>query len=273
MAITTIGFTGSVNEQQFSKLMRLVARSGGADEIVDVGSALAVTIATGTRLVTVGAGDCAASGLMVSNSTSQNVTLPANSSGNPRIDYIVVNIDWVADTATITSVTGSPGGSPVPPALVKTAGTQWQLPLARVTVASGAGQLAGGTVEDCRPVRRQAKEYSVAVSSRTVGTGASDLTLETLDIPDPGWPYLLYCSARVGATNATGRLQIDIQVNGGNLATAQGDNGVTADVVTSGRATGNLTGSANVRLSATSLSLSTSITANQGRLNVMVIPS
>lgn len=99
----------------------------------------------------------------VRNTASVNVTIPANSSGNPRIDAIVVYIDKSVDASTpgdgsgvVASmcVQGTPAGSPVAPdatAIQAAVGaSNPYLLLAHVTVASGASSIVTANISDQR---------------------------------------------------------------------------------------------------------------------------
>lgn len=75
---------------------------------------------------------------------------PDNTSGNPRIDRVVVRFDWGANTAALTLLGGTPAASPVPPALETTPGVKWDLTLAQVAIANGYTTIAAGNVTDER---------------------------------------------------------------------------------------------------------------------------
>jgi hypothetical protein len=68
---------------------------------------------------------------------------------NPRIDRIIVRIDWVADTMQLAVLQGVPAVSPVGPALTKN-DARWEIPLAYIYVNSGAATIAAGNVYDER---------------------------------------------------------------------------------------------------------------------------
>jgi hypothetical protein len=78
----------------------------------------------------------------------KSVTIAANSSGQTRYDRIVLKHDRTANTLTAIVLAGTPGAG-VPPALVQT-GTVWELPLAIVTVDTGAVTIASNKVADDR---------------------------------------------------------------------------------------------------------------------------
>lgn len=62
-----------------------------------------------------------------------NIPTPASST---RIDLIVLRKDWAAQTIRITRIAGAEGGGA--PALVQTIGTTWDMPVAQVSITTGA---------------------------------------------------------------------------------------------------------------------------------------
>ncbi len=76
-------------------------------------------------------------GRMMVTDADETLTIADNTSGNPRIDRIVAECDWAAQTITLKVVQGTPDASPTPPTLTQNAGTLWQEPLAQVSVADG----------------------------------------------------------------------------------------------------------------------------------------
>lgn len=64
-----------------------------------------------------------------------NVTIAANSSGNPRIDYLILRFNATAQTITLVDLQGTPAVSPVVPTLTQTA-VQYEIPLAQIAVAN-----------------------------------------------------------------------------------------------------------------------------------------
>lgn len=131
MAITaSYGFAGTLNEAQWSELHVPLANPGFVN-------GMSQTVGSGTREVDLASGTAYAVGTYhVASATT--VALSANGSGNPRIDTIVVNIDFTTDSASITAVEGTPASSPVPPTLTQTAGVEWEVPICDVLVDDGA---------------------------------------------------------------------------------------------------------------------------------------
>lgn len=85
-----------------------------------------VTVTPGAALVTGG---------WYYTDSDVNVTIAANTSGNARIDYIILRFNATAQTITLVDLQGTPAGSPVPPTLTQTS-TQYEIPLAQIAVAN-----------------------------------------------------------------------------------------------------------------------------------------
>lgn len=75
--------------------------------------------------------------------------LPANVSGNPRIDRLVLRLNRATGNVASAYIQGTPAASPTAPALTQstslTSGS-WDFPLARWTVANGYTTIAAGDV-------------------------------------------------------------------------------------------------------------------------------
>lgn len=87
--------------------------------------------------------------------TTAVVTLPitANVSGNPRIDTVILRLDYVAQTVRLVVKSGTPAGSPVRPTMQQDA-TYWEIPLADIAVANGFATLAQSTISQRQRVMR-----------------------------------------------------------------------------------------------------------------------
>lgn len=82
-------------------------------------------------------------------------TITANSSGQPRIDLVVLGLDRATQLVTEYVKTGTASSTPQPPALQRDAagsGTgKWEIPLARVAVANAAATVSAGNVTPVAP--------------------------------------------------------------------------------------------------------------------------
>lgn len=73
------------------------------------------------------------------------LTINANASGNPRIDTVILRLDYVAQTIRLAVKQGTPAGSPSRPTMQQDS-TYWEIPLADVAVANGFTTLAQSTI-------------------------------------------------------------------------------------------------------------------------------
>lgn len=89
-------------------------------------------------------------GTFYENSATETIAISPNASGNPRIDIVVLEKDWTAQTVRINVVEGTPAGSPTPPSLTQTVNVLWQIPLGHVAVANGFVTISAGNVTDAR---------------------------------------------------------------------------------------------------------------------------
>jgi len=83
-----------------------------------------------------------------SGSSEITLTITANSSGSVRTDLVVLRLDRNTGQVAEYVITGSPGGgAPSPVTTISTTG-YWDLPLAAVTVPSGATTITAGQVDE-----------------------------------------------------------------------------------------------------------------------------
>lgn len=140
----SVGFAGTVSEAEWATAQR--PTNNGYVE------GCAVTPGAGAREVTIASGRVWVAGTYhtVAGAT---LALAENTSGQPRVDVVALYVNWSADDAALVAVQGTPAASPAVPtgSLTATAGAAWHVPVAHVTVASGAGVLAASTIRDVRP--------------------------------------------------------------------------------------------------------------------------
>jgi hypothetical protein len=172
--------------------------SGANLQVYGNSSGLQVLVRPGSALIR---------GSFYRNTTGDTVlTIQNNSSGSTRIDRVVLTHNRTSALITPTVITGTPGGGA--PAYTQTAGGVWQIPLAQVTVASGAAGINPGDVNDERqylPLRvgvcdtRYATPPADGSQGRVfydknptvLGLIATDGTAWTpLRVPDTGWQNL-----------------------------------------------------------------------------------
>jgi hypothetical protein len=69
---------------------------------------------------------------------------------NPRIDRVVVRVDWTTNTGALTVLVGGAGVTPIPPTLAGSPGVVFDLPLAQVLIRAGTTTILAGDVTDER---------------------------------------------------------------------------------------------------------------------------
>lgn len=153
---TTPGDAGAYSQDNWALLQRYLCGSDGDNPDSgpitgsgvrpDPGLTVTQRGAGANMSVDVSAGSAMVNGTFYNNSAVVNLVIAANASGNPRVDVIVLNKDWSAQTVRLLVVQGTPAGSPVPTAMVQTALTQWQIPLADIAVANGAVSITNANI-------------------------------------------------------------------------------------------------------------------------------
>jgi hypothetical protein len=127
MAITSKGFTGTVTQTDWAAIMDASAGSGLTGTFNGTGFSAAPS---GTRQLTVQPGTLLASGVHVTMDASAATTgSSANSSGLPRIDLLVMRVNWSSGAAALAVIEGTPNGAPQAPTFNKTPGTVEDIPL------------------------------------------------------------------------------------------------------------------------------------------------
>ena len=115
---------------------------------VAVQTSLAVAPNAGMNLY-VYPGACMILGTFGRVTSSKTITIPANSSGNPRVDLIVARLDTTANEISAGVKTGTPAVTPAAPTLTRTSGI-WEIALAQVAVANGASSITADLITDRR---------------------------------------------------------------------------------------------------------------------------
>ena len=151
-----------VLEDQWSYMARQWAATGvvGAP-----GDANLQVFANGSGMeVHVRSGRASVRGHWFLSDAQETLAIAANSSGNPRIDRVVVQLDPSSNEATLAVLTGTPGTVPTAPSLTQTDTGVYELTLAQVAVANGAASISALNVTDERTFT--SVPYTVALSSR-----------------------------------------------------------------------------------------------------------
>lgn len=119
-----------------------MARAWCPDGVILLGGSdmggLILSAGGGTRETILSAGRYMIQGFYYENTANKSFLHAANSSGNPRMDAIVVELDRVNNQATTKIVQGTPAGVAAPPTLTKVDGGVWQNYVGLTEIPNGA---------------------------------------------------------------------------------------------------------------------------------------
>jgi hypothetical protein len=155
------GGQNQAGEYEFSKLMGAMSSNGimTVNNVFNlrtvVGSnELSVFWASGNgNFVTqVRIGEAMVAGSFYENTTALNLThsAPSPTSGQDRIDRIVLQLDWSQNTINAVILQGATGTTPAAPALTQQWGVKWEVPLAQVRVKGASTSLSDLDITDER---------------------------------------------------------------------------------------------------------------------------
>jgi hypothetical protein len=68
---------------------------------------------------------------------------------NPRIDRVIIRLDWTANTIDLAVIQGTPAASPELPVITQNS-SRWEIPLAQIRVNAGVTTIVAGDVTDDR---------------------------------------------------------------------------------------------------------------------------
>lgn len=106
-------------------------------------------IAAGGSSVEVKVGAGLINGKLYETDAAVALTVAANASGNPRIDTVVLRVDYTAQTVRPVIKQGTPAASPARPSLTQNS-TTWETPLADISVANGFASITQANIADRR---------------------------------------------------------------------------------------------------------------------------
>jgi hypothetical protein len=146
MAITSAGYTGTVDQVDFSEMFTGVADNGVVGEYND--SSLSAAKVSGQRTMLVQPGSVWAPGVLSKLTVATNATAAAALVGSSRIDLLIAKFNWSTGLTTFEMKAGT-AGTGVPPAVTQTAGVVWEVPLRQgmLTTASASEYVASSVME------------------------------------------------------------------------------------------------------------------------------
>jgi hypothetical protein len=138
------------------------------------------------------------------------IAIGSADSTNPRIDRVIIRLDWTANTIQLAVLQGTPAVSPTAPALTQNT-AKWEISLAQVRVNATVTTIAATNVTD---------ERTFSKNANAVQSGWIPLTLLNGWV-GPAAPYTppQYMLDSVGFIHLTGRLSGGTTTQGTIIAT------------------------------------------------------
>ncbi|MBA3867792.1 MAG: hypothetical protein H0X30_01410 [Anaerolineae bacterium] len=99
-----------------------------------------------TTSIDVLAGSALIQGIAYINTTTVSFAIAANSSGNPRIDTVIVRADYALQTVRLAVLQGTPAVTPAVAGLTQSANVMWEIPLADIAVANGFSSITNANI-------------------------------------------------------------------------------------------------------------------------------
>lgn len=202
--------------------------------------------------IEVSSGSALVQGKYYRNTAALAFTISANVSGNPRIDLVVLRVDYAAQTVRPAVKEGTPAGVPTIPALTQVVGTTWEVPLAYIAVANGFATLSQSDITDNRQYANIPDRLYQSITNNSAqvlehgnvvvqDSTASDLNVDvtTTEGDETGCGIIESRTLVSGTGRMVTRGVIDVEVDG---AVALGDELGTS--TTAGQATANPDGAA-----------------------------
>lgn len=233
-------------EQQFASVFSKILGSDAATGFIvpDYANELEVAAdSPASANIEVNTGAASIKGMPYENTAVETLTIAANASGNPRIDRIILRIDWAAKEIRLAVLQGTPGATPALPTLTQVFGTTWETSLANIWVANGFVTITATEIHDERLFMpsfgmfiNQAIENNLLTNSEYIVVGPSTAkpelwtTVGTYTAAIVAKPTQMYRSRAIQVTSSavsSGFKQI-AQVRGGEKYSLRGLINVTA---------------------------------------------
>lgn len=140
------GAGSAVTESQWSKMAQNWIQTG---VFYDWANKLEVYADSTGMQVKVRTGAAWIMGHFYENDAEVTLSIATSNPTNPRIDRVVLRLDWTNNTIDLAVLTGTPAASPTPPSVTQSS-TIWEISLAQVYVGAAVSTIAAGNVTDER---------------------------------------------------------------------------------------------------------------------------
>lgn len=101
---------------------------------------------TPTTSIDVLPGSALVQGIGYINTDTVSFVIANNTSGNPRIDTVILRADYALQTVRLAVLQGAPAASPSIPTLTQSANVMWEIPLADIAVANSFTSITNANI-------------------------------------------------------------------------------------------------------------------------------
>ncbi len=141
-------------QDRWTKMARLWCDTG----VVDEGNKFEVYADNSGLRVKVKSGIAWIRGHYIESDAEEILAIGAADPSNPRIDRVVLRVNWTLNTIALAVLQGAPAASPSAPALTQVQGAMWEISLAQVRVDATVASIVAGKVTDERSCSRGVAE-------------------------------------------------------------------------------------------------------------------
>ncbi len=196
------GNGSNVTEAEWSKMIRIhspsgvIAQKDNELEVYGDSSGMQVKVKTGAFFILGHYGEI---------TSEKTIAIDTADPSNPRIDLIVVKLDWTNNKIQLDVVKGTPASSPVEPSLTQSS-TVWELAIAKVAVGAGVSTITSGNVTDYRIFSGK----RILPYGFVIGSGSSAISATKAIILPPLPKVKLKLIGWQAVADQSGSIQIDI---------------------------------------------------------------
>lgn len=151
-------------------------------------------------------------GHLYQNDVQETLAIAASNGTNPRIDRIIIRLNWTTNVIDTAVLTGTPAVTPVAPALTQSA-TVWEISLAQVLVGAAVITIAAGSVTD---ERSYAGSVDNPVLAKVDLTGAAVASIDVASLSQAFRTLEVYLRLRGDTAAVSTSLRARFNADGGN---------------------------------------------------------
>lgn len=153
------GQGANITEAQWQKMAQYWLNTGVIKGVLN--ELLVYADSTGMQ-VKVKSGDAWINGHFYESDAEEILAIGTADSTNPRIDRVIIRLDWTANTIQLAVLQGTPAVSPLAPALTQNS-SRWEISLAQVRVNAGVTTITAANITVERNYAQNAKTQQEAL--------------------------------------------------------------------------------------------------------------